>query len=193
MKILVLDNYDSFTYNLVYILRQLGFADQLDVFRNDKIELGAVEAYDKILLSPGPGVPADAGIMPALIRQYAPTKNILGVCLGHQGIGEAFGAELINIAEVKHGIAEEVRVTETANPLFIGLPSTFTIGLYHSWAIKPQSVPDTLKVTALGRDGNVMGIRHKDYDVHGVQFHPESIMTEDGIQIMRNWLEIKTK
>lgn len=193
MKILVLDNYDSFTYNLVYILRQLGFAAALDVYRNDKISLDAVDAYDKILLSPGPGVPSEAGIMPDLIRQYSPSKSILGVCLGHQGIGEAFGAELINIAQVKHGIAEQIAVTDMESPLFAGLPTKFTIGLYHSWAIKPESITKVLKVTALDSDGNIMGVRHTAYDVQGLQFHPESIMTEHGIQIMRNWLDIKTK
>lgn len=191
MKILVLDNYDSFTYNLVYILRQLGFAADLDVYRNDKISLDAVEAYDKILLSPGPGVPADAGVMPALIHQYSPAKSILGVCLGHQGIGEAFGAELVNITQVKHGITEEVEVIEQQGPLFAGLPSKFTIGLYHSWAIKPESITEALKVTALDRDGNIMGVRHATYDVQGLQFHPESIMTEHGVQIIQNWLDIK--
>lgn len=191
MKILVLDNYDSFTYNLVYILRQLGFSADLEVYRNDKIGLEAVGAYDKILLSPGPGVPSDAGIMPDLIRQYGPTKSILGVCLGHQGIGEAFGAELINIAHVKHGITEEIEVIDNESPLFAGIPSKFTIGLYHSWAIKPESVTTDLKVTALDRDGNIMGVRHTAYDVEGLQFHPESIMTEHGIQIIRNWLDKK--
>lgn len=189
MKILVLDNYDSFTYNLVYILRQLGYASQLDVFRNDKIRLEAVAAYDKILLSPGPGVPSEAGIMPELIKTYAPSKSILGICLGHQGIGEAFGAELINLSKVKHGLTDEVQITVEDHKLFANMPPKFTIGLYHSWAVKPESVHGVLAVTAIDKDGNVMGISHKDYDVQGLQFHPESIMTEHGIQIIRNWVE----
>lgn len=188
MKILVLDNYDSFTYNLVYILRQLGHFSQLDVYRNDKISIEAVADYDKILLSPGPGVPADAGIMPHLIQRYSAEKSILGICLGHQGIGEAFGAELINLSTVKHGLEDVATISEPENYLFNGLPSSFKIGLYHSWAVKPESVPEVLKVTALDKDGNIMGIRHKDYDVQGLQFHPESIMTENGVRLMKNWL-----
>lgn len=188
MKILVLDNYDSFTYNLVYILRQLGYASQLDVLRNDKITLEAVAAYDKVLLSPGPGVPADAGIMPALIKQYAPTKSILGICLGHQGIGEAFGGELFNLSVVKHGLNDEVHIVDATNKLFDGLPAKFTIGLYHSWAIRPASIKGDLEITALDKDGNVMGIKHKTFDVQGLQFHPESIMTTHGVEIMQNWL-----
>lgn len=188
MKILVLDNYDSFTYNLVYILRQLGYASQLDVFRNDKIALDTVAAYDKVLLSPGPGVPADAGILLDLIKQYAPTKSILGVCLGHQGIGEAFGGTLFNLALVKHGISDEVYIKDKENKLFKGLPEKFNIGLYHSWAINPESINGELEITAHDKDGNIMGIKHKAYDVQGLQFHPESIMTEHGVAIMRNWL-----
>lgn len=190
MKILVLDNYDSFTYNLVYILRQLGYSNQLDVYRNDKISLDAVDWYDKILLSPGPGVPADAGIMPDLIRQYGPSKSILGICLGHQGIAETYGAELFNLSTVKHGLEDEVSVSENDKGLFRDLPQNFKIGLYHSWAVKADSVTADLriKVTAVDKDGNIMGIRHKEYDVQGLQFHPESIMTENGTVIIKNWL-----
>lgn len=190
MKILVLDNYDSFTYNLVYIIRQLGFSAQLDVFRNDKIALEAVANYDKILLSPGPGVPADAGIMPALIRQYSETKSILGICLGHQGIGEAFGADLFNLTTVKHGLEDVANITEEENYLYKDLPTSFKIGLYHSWAVKPESVTEVLKVTAVDKDDNIMGLRHRQYDVQGLQFHPESIMTENGVKIMQNWLGV---
>ena len=190
MKILVLDNYDSFTYNLVYILRQLGHSSNLDVFRNDKISIDSVADYDKILLSPGPGVPADAGIMPALVQRYSVEKSILGICLGHQGIGEAFGAELINLSTVKHGIEDVATISEPAHYLFNGLPTSFKIGLYHSWAVKPESVTENLNVTALDKDGNIMGIRHKDYDVQGLQFHPESIMTENGVKLMQNWLRM---
>lgn len=188
MKILVLDNYDSFTYNLVYILRQLGYSSRLDVFRNDKISLEAVDGYDKILLSPGPGVPSDAGIMPDLIKQYGSSKSILGICLGHQGIAETYGAQLFNLSTVKHGLEDEVNVTETDSKLFKNLPQSFKIGLYHSWAVKPDSVTENLKVTAVDNDGNIMGIRHKEYDVQGLQFHPESIMTENGVKLMENWL-----
>ena len=188
MKILVLDNYDSFTYNLVYILRQLGYSDKLEVYRNDKISLERVDDFDKILLSPGPGVPADAGIMPELIKRYSPTKGILGVCLGHQGIAEAFGADLFNLSVVKHGLEDQVNVTVENHKLFDGLPHQFKIGLYHSWAVKPESVTGSLQVSAVDKDGNIMGISHEKYDVHGLQFHPESIMTEHGKTIISNWL-----
>ncbi|WP_143961569.1 anthranilate synthase component II [Litoribacter populi] len=186
MKLLVLDNYDSFTYNLVYILRELGLSPQMDVFRNDKIKLKDVEAYDKILLSPGPGIPSEAGIMPELIKQYASTKDILGVCLGHQAIGEAFGASLTNLSEVVHGVASEVRVQEDS--LFEGLPQRFKIGRYHSWVIDESTLPPELEVIAKTPDGQVMGVRHKELKVRGVQFHPESIMTEWGKELMGNWV-----
>lgn len=186
MKILVLDNYDSFTYNLVYILRELGHGDQMDIYRNDKIALEDVGAYDKILLSPGPGLPCDAGIMPALIRQYAPSKDILGVCLGHQAIGEAFGGSLNNLTEVVHGVASEVKVKEDV--LFAGLPETFKIGRYHSWVIDESTLPEELIVTAKTPDGQIMAVKHKKYQVRGLQFHPESILTENGKEIMKNWV-----
>lgn len=186
MKILVLDNYDSFTYNLVYILRELGYGDQMDIYRNDRITLEDVGAYDKILLSPGPGVPADAGIMPGLIHQYSATKDILGICLGHQAIGEAFGGSLNNLTEVVHGVASEVKVKEDV--LFEGLPKTFKIGRYHSWVIDESILPEELLVTAKTPDGQIMAVRHKNYKVRGLQFHPESILTEHGKQIMENWI-----
>ncbi|MDF2157388.1 aminodeoxychorismate/anthranilate synthase component II [Algoriphagus sp. CAU 1675] len=187
MRILVLDNYDSFTYNLVYIIRQLGYGDQMDVFRNDKISLGDVAKYDKILLSPGPGVPSEAGIMPALLKKYSSTKTILGVCLGHQAIGEAFGASLINLSEVLHGVASQVTVEEDL--LFEGMPDTFKIGRYHSWVIDESTLPAELEVIARTPDNQIMAIRHKQYNVRGVQFHPESILTENGVKIIKNWLE----
>lgn len=191
MKILVLDNYDSFTYNLVHILRALGHGDHMDVVRNDKISLDAVAAYDKILLSPGPGIPEEAGIMMDLIQRYAPQKSILGVCLGHQGLSESFGAKLYNMPEVLHGIATKTTlVSDTDHRLFRGLPSTFTTCRYHSWGVVPESVPDSMEITALGPQGEVMGIRHKEFDVHGVQFHPESILTEHGTQMIVNWLDL---
>ena len=188
MKILVLDNYDSFTYNLVYILRELH--DHVEVVRNDKIALEDVARYDKILLSPGPGVPIEAGIMQDLIKTYAATKSILGVCLGHQGIGEAFGASLENMSDVLHGIADKALVTDVAEPLFRGLPAEFNVGRYHSWTVVGSSVPDTMTVTAVDENGRVMGLSHKTYDVRGVQFHPESVLTEHGKQMLENWLSI---
>lgn len=186
MKILVLDNYDSFTYNLVYILKELGCGDQIDIFRNDKIDLKDVEKYDKILLSPGPGLPCDAGIMPQLIKTYTASKDILGICLGHQAIGEAFGGTLNNLTEVVHGVATQVKVKD--DPLFVGLPATFTIGRYHSWVIDESTLPAELMVTAKTPDGQIMGVMHKEYKVRGLQFHPESILTDHGKTIMRNWI-----
>lgn len=187
MNLLVLDNYDSFTYNLVYIIRQLDFGHQMDIYRNDKISLEKVGEYDKILLSPGPGVPSEAGIMPALLQKYSATKDILGVCLGHQAIGEAFGGSLINLSEVVHGLASEVDVQ--SDLLFQGLPGTFKVGRYHSWVINEQDFPSDLEITARTPDGQIMAVRHREFKVRGVQFHPESILTENGVQMMRNWLE----
>ena len=186
MKILVLDNYDSFTYNLVYILRQL--ADHVEVHRNDKITLEAVADYDKILLSPGPGIPSEAGILQELVRTYAPTKSILGVCLGHQGIGEVFGATLLNMPEVLHGIANKTIVTDPSERLFNGLPSEFMVGRYHSWTVVGATVPDSMTITAVDEQNNVMALAHKTYDVRGVQFHPESVLTQHGQQMLANWL-----
>lgn len=187
MKILVLDNYDSFTYNLVYIIRQLGYGPQMDVLRNDKITLGQVGGYDKILLSPGPGVPADAGIMPELIREYASQKSILGICLGHQAIGEAFGGTLTNLSEVLHGVGTSVRVEEDL--LFAGIPDTFSIGRYHSWVINESTLSSDLKVIARSQDNQIMGVSHRTLDVRGLQFHPESILTEHGVKIIENWVK----
>ena len=186
MKILVLDNYDSFTYNLVYILRQL--ADDVEVHRNDKIALEEVANYDKILLSPGPGIPSEAGILQELVRTYAPFKSILGVCLGHQGIGEVFGATLLNMPEVLHGIANKTIVTDPTERIFRGLPTEFMVGRYHSWTVVGASVPDTLTITAIDEQNNVMALAHKTYDVRGVQFHPESVLTQHGQQMLTNWL-----
>ena len=187
MKVLVLDNYDSFTYNLVYIVRQLGYGPDMNVFRNDKISLEEVDQYDKILLSPGPGLPSEAGIMPELLRKYSPTKTILGVCLGHQAIGEAFGGDLINLAEVLHGVASQVTVKNDL--LFEQIPDTFSIGRYHSWVIDESTLSPDLEVIARTPDQQIMAVRHKKFNVRGVQFHPESILTENGVKIMKNWLE----
>ncbi len=186
MKILVLDNYDSFTYNLVYILRQL--ANDVEVHRNDKIALEDVAAYDKILLSPGPGVPSEAGILQDLVRTYAPSKSILGVCLGHQGIGEVFGATLLNMPQVLHGIADRAIVTDSSERLFRGLPAEFMVGRYHSWTVVGESLADCMTITAIDEHNNVMALAHKTYDVRGVQFHPESVLTQHGQQILANWL-----
>lgn len=190
MKILVLDNYDSFTYNLVHILRELGYEEQMDIYRNDKISLEDVDKYDKILLSPGPGIPEEAGIMMDVIKTYAPQKSILGVCLGHQGIAEAFQAKLYNMPTVLHGFADKVTLEDEGEYLFREIPQEFNVCRYHSWAVEANSVnQDVLIVTARDPKGEVMGLRHREYDVHGVQFHPESILTEHGKQMIENWLK----
>lgn len=187
MKILILDNYDSFTYNLVHIVRELKY--NYDVFRNDKIALEEIKDYDKILLSPGPGIPDEAGIMKAVILEYASTKSILGICLGHQGIAEVFGASLYNIPTVLHGVTSQAKVVDAQEVLFAGLPTRFEVCHYHSWAVKADSITSDLKVTATNDEGMIMGITHVKYDVRGLQFHPESIMTTEGPKIMKNWLE----
>ncbi len=187
MKILVLDNYDSFTYNLVHIIRELGYP--MDIFRNDKIRIGEVKQYDKILFSPGPGIPDEAGIMKEVVREYAATKSILGVCLGHQGIAEVFGARLYNIPKVLHGVTSRVMITNPKEKLFLGIPDQFTATHYHSWAVVPESITNELEVTAVNSEGLVMALAHKKYDVRGVQFHPESVMTEHGPKLIQNWLK----
>lgn len=187
MKILVLDNYDSFTYNLVHTVRGLGY-DEVDVARNDKITLEEVDSYDKIILSPGPGIPAESGILLDLIRQYAPQKSILGICLGQQAIGETFGARLENLPEVFHGVGSEIRVTEN-DVLFRNLGDRFQAGRYHSWIVSRDGFPEELTVTAEDADGRIMALAHRRYDVRGVQFHPESVLTPQGKTIIRNWLE----
>ncbi|MFY0652681.1 MAG: aminodeoxychorismate/anthranilate synthase component II [Cyclobacteriaceae bacterium] len=188
MKILVLDNYDSFTYNLVHIIKELGYGEELDVIRNDQMTVEEVDAYDKVLLSPGPGIPKDAGIMMDVIKKYAPTKSIMGVCLGHQAIGEVFGSQLYNMAEVLHGITTDA-ILEGEDGFFDGIPDRFKVCRYHSWAIKPDTVGQDLKVTAVDEKGEVMAITHKDYDIKGVQYHPESILTEHGKKMMENWVK----
>lgn len=188
MKILVLDNYDSFTYNLVQLLRETGCND-LEVFRNDQIGLDEVSRYDKILLSPGPGIPSEAGILLPLIQQYAPTKSILGVCLGEQAIGEAFGARLLNLPHVYHGIASPIRITEP-DLLFEGISPQPEVGRYHSWIVDRDRFPsETLKITALDDEGHIMALAHRTYDVRGVQFHPESVLTPEGRQMIANWIK----
>ncbi len=187
MRLLVLDNYDSFTYNLVYILRQLGYDEQMDIYRNDKIPLDQVDQYDKILLSPGPGVPEDAGIMPELIKEYGPSKSILGICLGNQAIGEAFGSKLLNLNQVLHGVGTSVEV-EVKDTLFEDIPNSFKIGRYHSWVIDEETLGKDLEVIARSSDGQIMGVSHNEFDVKGLQFHPESILTEHGVKIIQNWV-----
>ncbi len=189
MKILVLDNYDSFTYNLVHIIRELGYGAVTRVFRNDKISLEEVSRYDKILLSPGPGIPTEAGIMMELIARYGAEKSILGICLGHQGIAEVYGAMLYNMTSVRHGVASEVRIIDKRNYLFDGVPKQFKAGLYHSWAVDAATVPGILSVDALNDEDVIMGIHHMEHDVQGLQFHPESVITEHGTEILKNWLE----
>lgn len=186
MKLLILDNYDSFTYNLVQLIETTSDVEY-EVHKNDKITLEEVNRFDKILLSPGPGVPKDSGILNDLIRTYAPTKSILGVCLGLQAIGEVFGAELINLDTVYHGVATEIELIEE-DPLFDQCPPKFTVGRYHSWAVDYQSITGDLVVTALDTEQCVMALRHRTFDVKGVQFHPESILTEYGEQIIKNWI-----
>jgi len=187
MKILVLDNYDSFTYNLVHYLEELT-GEKVDVFRNDEIPMENVSRYDKIVLSPGPGVPSDAGIMEDLIKEYAPTKSILGVCLGCQAIAEAFGGSIRNMNKVFHGVATPVTVTDKDEELFRDLPQTFPAGRYHSWIVNRKDMPEELTVTSVDEENEIMSIRHKTLDVRGVQFHPESILTENGKQMIKNWL-----
>ncbi|MCS6807355.1 MAG: aminodeoxychorismate/anthranilate synthase component II [Bacteroidota bacterium] len=185
MRILLLDNYDSFTYNVAHAIRSLGYV--LDVIRNDKLSLEDVQPYTKVVLSPGPGIPREAGIMPELIAHYASEKPILGICLGHQAIGEAFGGQLHNLPRVFHGVATSVHVTQH-DILFEGLPTTFTAGRYHSWVVAEETLPAELEVIARDTEGHIMALRHRTYDVRGVQFHPESVLTEHGIAILRNWL-----
>jgi anthranilate synthase component 2 len=186
-KILVIDNYDSFTYNLVYYIEKLtGISPS--VFRNDEISLDEAGSYDKIVLSPGPGVPADAGICIDLIKKYSGTKSILGVCLGHQAIGEAFGSKIINLRSVYHGVATPVYITDEQEPLFANIPSTIIGGRYHSWVVSRDNLPDCLKITCQDEGGIIMGISHKSFDVRGLQFHPESVLTEYGMEIIGNWI-----
>lgn len=187
MKILLVDNYDSFTYNLLHILKELGA--EVEVHRNDKISLDEVDRFDKILLSPGPGIPSEAGILLPLIKRYAPTKSILGVCLGEQAIGEAFGAKLINLTDVHHGICSDIRVLKE-DRLFEGLGSSFRAGRYHSWVVSKEDLPECLEITADDFiEGQIMALRHRQYDVKGIQFHPESVLTPEGKRIIANWLK----
>ena len=208
MKILVFDNYDSFTYNLVHLVEKITH-EKVEVYRYDQIPMEKVQEYDKIILSPGPGIPEEAGLLLPLIKEYASSKSILGVCLGHQAIGQAFGGELINLSSVFHGVATPVRIVkrQTANVkvdevsrltshvsrnLFDGLPDELEVGRYHSWVVSKDNFPGELEITAEDETGMIMGLQHKTYDVQGEQFHPESVLTPMGEAIMRNWLYPQT-
>ena len=182
--ILVIDNYDSFTFNLVHYLEDLGC--QVTVWRNDAFDIEEIAAFDKILLSPGPGIPAEAGLLLEVIRTYASTKSILGICLGQQAIAEAFGGSLVNLEKVHHGVAAAITIIAD-DPLFGGLPSSIKVGRYHSWSVS-KNLPETLEATSVDDAGEIMSLRHRIYDVRGVQFHPESVLTPDGKAILQNWL-----
>ncbi|WP_185863527.1 anthranilate synthase component II [Blattabacterium cuenoti] len=188
-KILILDNYDSFTYNLVHVVKQLT-KNPIQVFRNNEIELSDIEEYNKIIISPGPGIPDEAHILKLLIKTFAPTKSIFGVCLGQQAIGEVFGATLINTKKVYHGVSSLIKIVDSQEILFQKLPKEIQVGRYHSWIISTHNFPDELQITAIGEKGEIMALRHKFYDVRGVQFHPESILTPYGEKIIDNWLNI---
>jgi anthranilate synthase component II len=189
MKILVFDNYDSFTYNLVHLVEKI-MHQKVDVYRNDQLPLEKVKDYDKIILSPGPGIPEEAGLLLPLIKEYAATKSILGVCLGQQAIGEAFGGKLVNLSTVYHGVATNCKIDTTKSKLFKGLPGEIEVGRYHSWIVSDENFPDELEVTARDDNNYIMALQHKKYDVQGVQFHPESVLTPRGEDILRNWLAV---
>lgn len=185
--ILIIDNYDSFTYNLVHLVNEIGL--QCEVWRNDKFNLEDVDAFSHIILSPGPGIPSEAGLLLDVIRKYAATKSIFGVCLGQQAIAEVFGGQLYNLSRPMHGIATPIKVTDEQEKLFAGLPQSFNVGRYHSWVVDEKGFPADLTVTAIDeKDNSIMALRHKQYDVRGVQFHPESVLTEHGRAMMQNWL-----
>jgi anthranilate synthase component 2 len=187
-KILIIDNYDSFTYNLVHLVNEIGL--QCEVWRNDKFNIDDVDTFSHIILSPGPGIPSEAGLLLDVIEKYAPTKSMFGVCLGQQAIAEVFGGKLYNLSQPMHGIATPIKVTDADERLFTGLPESFKVGRYHSWVVEKE-LPETLTITAIDeQDGSVMALRHKEYDVRGVQFHPESVLTEYGKEMMQNWLKV---
>ena len=189
MNIVIVDNYDSFTYNLSHLVKELG-AD-VTVLRNDKFQIQDLQSFDKIILSPGPGIPSEAGLLLDVIKHYAGKKPILGVCLGHQAIAEAFGGSLINLADVFHGVATEgsiLPVGQDVDYIFRGLPSRITMGRYHSWIVDRDTLPDCLQVTAESDEHQIMALRHKEYDIRGIQFHPESVLTPQGKDMIANWL-----
>ena len=185
MKVVIIDNYDSFTYNLSHLVKELGA--EVAVVRNDQFRLDEIEAYSKIILSPGPGIPSEAGLLLDVIRTYAGRKPILGVCLGHQAIGEVFGAKLENLSDVFHGVATPCHII-TDDPIFSGISRDITIGRYHSWVVAREDLPDCLEVTAVSDEGQIMALRHRNLNVRGIQFHPESVLTPDGKKMLQNWL-----
>jgi anthranilate synthase component 2 len=187
VKILLLDNYDSFTYNLLHLVEQFDGVE-VRVCRNDRMSIEEAGRYDKLLLSPGPGLPKDAGILEPLIREYAGRKSILGICLGMQAIGEVFGASLFNLDKVQHGVANTTTITDEAETLFQGIPKQFKTGRYHSWMVSRENLPEVLEITSVDEQNNIMSLRHKTLDVRGVQFHPESILTEYGKELIGNWI-----
>lgn len=187
MKTAIIDNYDSFTYNLAHLIRELG--TEVTVMRNDQFELPELDKFDKIVLSPGPGIPSEAGLLLDVIRTYSSRKPILGVCLGHQAIGEVFGGKLKNLSDVFHGVATEVTLLGN-DPIFRGIPARCSVGRYHSWVISTEDFPDCLEITATSDEGQIMALRHKTLNVRGIQFHPESVLTPDGRQMLQNWLEL---
>jgi anthranilate synthase component II len=187
-RILVFDNYDSFTYNLVHLVEKITGA-KAEVYRNDQISLEAAGEYEKIILSPGPGIPEEAGLLLPLIKRYAATKSILGVCLGHQAIAQAFGGKLVNLSTVYHGVATPVKILNTKSGILKGLGEEIEAGRYHSWIVSDEDFPQVLEVTARDANGYIMGLQHKEFDVQSIQFHPESVLTPDGEKILRNWLE----
>ncbi|MBQ2360880.1 MAG: aminodeoxychorismate/anthranilate synthase component II, partial [Prevotella sp.] len=184
MKIVIIDNYDSFTYNLSHLVKELGA--EVTVYRNDQFQLNQLEVFDKIILSPGPGIPSEAGLLLDVIRTYAGRKPILGVCLGHQAIGEVFGGKLTNLSDVYHGIATE-GTQFGVDPIFTGLPKRIIMGRYHSWVVDRVDFPSCLEITAVSDDGQIMALRHRNYNIHGIQFHPESVLTPEGRTIIKNW------
>ncbi|MCB6060825.1 anthranilate synthase component II [Flavobacterium psychrophilum] len=186
MKILVIDNYDSFTYNLVHYLEDLNC--KVTIYRNDEFDIDEIKNFDKILLSPGPGIPDEAGLLKEVIKTYAATKSILGVCLGQQAIGEVFGGSLINLEKVYHGVATNVNILVDNESLFDGLEKQIEVGRYHSWVLNTSDFPDVLEITSTDENGQIMSLRHKTYDVRGVQFHPESVLTPNGKKILENWV-----
>lgn len=188
MRTVIIDNYDSFTFNLSHLLRELGA--EVTVLRNDCFQLEDLEPYDKIVLSPGPGIPSEAGLLQAVIRTYADRKPLLGVCLGHQAIGEVFGGRLTNLPEVFHGVQTPCHVT-AEDYIFDGLPRTISVGRYHSWVVDIADFPAELQVTAVSDEGQIMALRHRTFDIHGIQFHPESVLTPDGKRIIENFLNHK--
>lgn len=187
MKIVIIDNYDSFTYNLVHYLEEL--SGEVTVLRNDEFEIEELQTFDKILLSPGPGIPDEAGLLKQVISHYSKTKSILGICLGQQAIGEVYGGSLINLNKVFHGISSKVKTSVKDETLFNSIPEEFEVGRYHSWVISVENFPDELEITSTDENGQIMSLRHRKFDIKGVQFHPESVLTPHGKTILKNWLD----